>query len=135
MSRRPPAQGSDAVLAYEFGFRRYVQEPSEQGLQIAYELGRAAVVQQCSMLDLAIAHHAALLGELRRSPGVDPQAIIDAAADFLLETLSAYEMQSRGFRPMARDQDESSLRRSAHPILTSKTRSESGQAGGGHPRT
>ena len=98
LSRRLPGEGSDAVRAYEFGFRRYVQAPSEEGLQIAYELGRAAVVQQSSMLDLAVAHHAALLAELRRSPGVDPQQIIDAAADFLLETLSAYEMQSRGFR-------------------------------------
>jgi hypothetical protein len=98
LAGRPSGQGSDAVLAYEFGFRRYVRAPSEQGLQTAYELGRNAVVQQCSLLDLVIAHHAALLAELRRSPGVDPQGIIDAAADFLLETLSAYEMQSRGFR-------------------------------------
>src|SRR5690349_155068 len=95
---RPGADG-DLAAAYAFAFRRYVQAPNEHGLQAAYELGRTAVHAEHSLLDLAVAHHAALRAALRSADSEDAVAhVTDAAADFLVEALSAYEMQGRAFR-------------------------------------
>jgi hypothetical protein len=92
------AEADDLDAAYAFAFRRYAQAPSEHGLQAAYELGRSAVRRELSLLDLALAHHAALLATLHAARGGDVARVTDAAADFLVEALSAYEMQGRGFR-------------------------------------
>jgi GAF domain-containing protein len=101
-----PDTGQEAKrfeAAYLDSFRAYVREPSETTLRAAYELGRAAVQGELSVLDVAIAHHAALAAELRtRHDEDEEQRVVGAAGEFLLESISAFEMVQRGFRE-ARD--------------------------------
>ena len=82
--------------SYELAFREHVARATENTLRAAYELGREAVTHGLSLLDLAQAHHEALLSEMRLE-NVDVERLTLAAGEFLLESLSAYEMVRRGF--------------------------------------
>lgn len=84
---------------YATSFDAYLRAPQEGTLRAAYELGREAVQDGLSVLDLAMAHHAALRMALADAP---IEATIGAAEDFLLESVAAFEMVQRGFRE-ARD--------------------------------
>jgi hypothetical protein len=81
------------ALATRYGeaFAAYLSDRGEHALGAAYDLGREAVAAHLSVLDLAEAHHAAL----RASLGDD--ATLDAAADFLRESLSTFETVHRGY--------------------------------------
>ena len=80
--------------AYATAFLTYVGERDERTRRLAYELGREAVAGGLSVLDLAEAHHAALLAALRS--GAAAASATEAAGDFFLDSLSAYEMVQRG---------------------------------------
>jgi hypothetical protein len=85
--------------AYLAALRSHIDKPSEATLRTAYELGRDAVADELSVLDLAAVHHnalAVLLSSPAGAAGADE--IIPAAADFFIESLSASEMVQRGFR-------------------------------------
>jgi hypothetical protein len=85
--------------SYISAFRAYLDDPGERALQAAYELGREAVRRELGILDLAAVHHEALATALRPAEdGDDVQRVARAAADFLVESLSAFEMLQRGFR-------------------------------------
>jgi hypothetical protein len=84
------------AATYLDSLREYIREPSELTLQTAYELGRDAVQQELSMLDLAIAHHDALAWMVRRGP--DNERLVHDAGNFFLESSSAFEMVQRGLR-------------------------------------
>jgi serine phosphatase RsbU (regulator of sigma subunit) len=89
---REGTNGAPALAArYGEAFAAYLSNRGEQALGAAYDLGREAVAAQLSVLDLAEAHHAAL----RASLGED--ARLDAAADFLRESLSMFETVHRGY--------------------------------------
>src|SRR3954471_20726689 len=84
--------GGPALAArYREAFAAYLADRGEQALGAAYDLGREAVAAQLSVLDLAEAHHAAL-SEADLSP-----ATIQAASDFLRESLSTFEAVHRGY--------------------------------------
>jgi hypothetical protein len=83
---------------YSAALADYVGRPDEGALRTAYELGREAVSRELSVLELAVVHHDALSAALGASPPVEPPAVTEAARDFLVESLSAFEMVSRGFR-------------------------------------
>jgi hypothetical protein len=83
--------------AYAAAFRRYVDDGAEINLRTAYELGREAVVRNLSVLDLTLVHHEALLDALREAETADVEHVTRAAAAFVLESLSAFEMVRRGF--------------------------------------
>jgi hypothetical protein len=85
---------------YQEGFEAHLRDPgSEDALHAAYELGREAVQNNLSLLDLAIAHHAALMSALHAEVlGSHPERTIRAAEDFFLESVSAFEIMQRGFR-------------------------------------
>jgi hypothetical protein len=83
--------------AYGSAFRGYVLDASEINLRAAYELGREAVVRELSVLDLTLVHHDALLDALRERATGDVEHVTRAAAAFLLESVSAFEMVRRGF--------------------------------------
>jgi hypothetical protein len=86
------------TAAYVCAFRGYLLDPGEPTLHVAYELGREAVGRQLSVLDLAVAHHEALLSMLAGVSGsAEAQGVTRAAGDFFLESLSSYEMVQRGF--------------------------------------
>jgi hypothetical protein len=84
--------------AYTTALLRYVVEPGEEGLEAAYELGRRAVGEQLSVLELSAVHHA-LLADLMRPPisWEESTRIADSLGAFFNESLSAFEMVQRGF--------------------------------------
>jgi hypothetical protein len=85
--------------AYLAALRSHIVNPSEATLRTAYELGRDAVADKLSVLDLAAVHHNALAVLISDEPDAAGAAdIIPAAADFYVESLSASEMVQRGFR-------------------------------------
>jgi hypothetical protein len=79
-------------------FLQYLSERSEPGRRAAYELGRRAITEQLSVLDLARIHHGMLLEVLRthRTPR-ELEQIAQAASEFLVEALAVFEMTQRGF--------------------------------------
>jgi hypothetical protein len=85
--------------AYRSALAGHLADRGEIGLRAAYELGRDAVERRLSVLDLAAVHHEGLIESLRGcSDGGEVEAMTRAAADFFLESLSAFEMVQRGFR-------------------------------------
>jgi len=94
-----PAGAKRFHAAYLASFRDYIREPCEATLRNAYELGREAVEDGLSVLDLAVAHHDGLARTIGADIGLnDDEALIHAAGDFFLEGLSSFEMIQRGFR-------------------------------------
>jgi GAF domain-containing protein len=94
------SSGTNALTfrsAYDTAFRAFLASGSEATLRAGYELGRHAVSGDVGLLELAHTHHAVLLAALTDSTEpADSQRITDAAAGFLLEALSAYEMVRLG---------------------------------------
>jgi serine phosphatase RsbU (regulator of sigma subunit) len=82
-------------LATRYGdaFAAYLAEPGEHLLGAAYDLGREAVAEHLSVLDIAEAHHGALREHAR---GAD-RGTLEAAASFLRESLSTFETVHRGY--------------------------------------
>jgi signal transduction histidine kinase len=71
----------------------------EAALQDAYQLGRLALVEGLGVLDIAMMHHKALEQILSLLPrGRNESRRLKAAAQFLAESLSVYEMAYRGFQ-------------------------------------
>jgi ANTAR domain/Phosphoserine phosphatase RsbU, N-terminal domain len=83
---------------YAPAFLQYLSERGERGRRAAYELGRRAIGEQLSVLDLARIHHGVLLEVLKthRSPQ-ELEHIAQAASEFLVEALAVFEMTQRGF--------------------------------------
>jgi serine phosphatase RsbU (regulator of sigma subunit) len=81
---------------YSAAFDQYLADGGELALRGAYELGREAVKEQLSVLELAAIHHAVLGESLSRRAG-EIQRVTEAATQFFLESLSAFEMVQRGF--------------------------------------
>jgi hypothetical protein len=83
--------------AYAAAFQAFIDDESETTRLDAYELGRDAVSREVGLLELAQTHHAVLATALGRcSESSDSHRVTSAAADFLLEVLSTYEMSRRG---------------------------------------
>jgi hypothetical protein len=81
---------------YRAAFLGYLPRREEAPLHRAYELGRAALGDGVSLLELARVHHEVLLEVLRYTPNEDLGRVSTAASEFLLEALSAYDMIQRG---------------------------------------
>jgi hypothetical protein len=96
--------------AYVAAFLAHLSERDERTLYAAWELGRDAMVSGVGVMDLAEAHHDALIAGLRNE--TDVFATTRAARDFLLESLSAFEMERRGMTE-ARADAEAERRRAA----------------------
>jgi serine phosphatase RsbU (regulator of sigma subunit) len=90
----PQAATGPAALAerYAAAFAAYLADGGEQALRAAYDLGREAVAGHLSVLDIADAHHGALLAH-----GRTDAATLSAAADFLRECLATFEAVHRGY--------------------------------------
>jgi hypothetical protein len=83
--------------SYAAGLQAYLREPNERTLRAAYELGREAVTRELDVLDLALVHHEALAAALRAADPGDVERLTRSAADFLLDSLSAFEMIRRAY--------------------------------------
>jgi hypothetical protein len=91
--------GDEFGARYAAALHSALAEAGEGSLSAAYDLGRVAVRQELSVLDLAAIHNEALVRAL--GSAADAEAAARAAAtagDFFLESLSAYEMLERVLR-------------------------------------
>jgi hypothetical protein len=82
---------------YRAAFLRYLPHRDEAALHLGYLIGRSAVAQGISILDMAQVHHEAFLEVLRDTRGEDLNRIATAASEFFVEVLATAEMTQRGF--------------------------------------
>jgi signal transduction histidine kinase len=84
---------------YREALAAYVARGGEAQLARAYELGRSALAEGRSIPDLVRAHNHALRSIVNAAPARRATGpVIDAAAAFLAEALSPFEMTHRGYR-------------------------------------
>lgn len=86
-------------LDYRAAFLRYLPRREEAALHAGYKLGRSAVADGLSLLDLVQVHHDVLLEVLRDTAAEDLAPVASAASEFLLEVLATYDMAHRGLLP------------------------------------
>jgi hypothetical protein len=87
----------DLTRDYRAAFLRYLPRREEPALHTGYELGRSAVTDGLSILDLAQIHHEVFLEVLIDTPSEDLARIATAASEFFLEVLATYDMAQRSF--------------------------------------
>jgi signal transduction histidine kinase len=84
---------------YSSLLREYATGGGEAVLGRAYELGRRAIAERKSLLEIVSLHHQALSELFRSSADKEFQEpLLKASADFLSECMSPYEMTQRGFQ-------------------------------------
>lgn len=88
----------DLTRDYRAAFLRYLPRRDEAARNSGYELGRSAVTEGISILELARLHHEVLLEVLRDTRAEDLTDVATAASEFLLEVLATYDMTQRGLR-------------------------------------
>ena len=82
---------------YRAAFLRYLPNRDEAALDAGYQIGRSAVADGLTILDLAQVHHDVLREVLRTSSQEELDGVTASAADFLVEVLATYEMTRRGY--------------------------------------
>jgi phosphoserine phosphatase RsbU-like protein len=87
----------DLARDYRAAFLRYLPRREEAPLHRGYELGRSAVGEGVSLLELARLHHEVLIQALRETPPQDLGPVATAASEFFLEVLVPYDMSRRAF--------------------------------------
>jgi two-component system, NarL family, sensor histidine kinase UhpB len=84
---------------YASFLREYAAGSGEAALGKAYELGRQALAEGKSLVEIASVHHKTLQGLLREEKdGEVRESLLQTNGDFLAECLSPYEMAHRGFQ-------------------------------------
>jgi hypothetical protein len=83
---------------YRAAFLRYLPRREEVALDSGYRMGRDAVAEGLSMLELALVHHDILVEVLRASSAEEHPEIAAAASEFFLEALASYDMTQRVHR-------------------------------------
>jgi signal transduction histidine kinase len=82
---------------YRSAFGEYTRSGGEAALGRAYELGRRAITEKKSFMEIAFMHHQAIYGMLAEAQGAARhQELLKGAGEFLAEMLSPYEMAHRG---------------------------------------
>jgi signal transduction histidine kinase len=84
---------------YYDAVRRYLKKADESSLESAYEVGRRALEQGVGVVEIAALHDEALRRQLRSA--TSPEELPRTAqrlGQFLIESLSPYEMTHRGYR-------------------------------------
>ncbi|WP_460696851.1 SpoIIE family protein phosphatase [Nocardia thraciensis] len=103
--------------AYSNALRLHLDSPTQNTLAEGYELGRRALVEGVSILDLT-EHHFRLLGRegllakggAARGGAADGSTRSEAALEFLLQTLAALDVATRGFLDSTRSYEIQRLR-------------------------
>ena len=111
----PPFVGARAGFRARYGaaLEEHAASPGEATLNRAYELGREAVSAELAIVDVADVHNDVLREAVTSGRFVSAEQLL-AAGDFLIESLSAFEMVHRGYRDV-REQAERERRR-AHML-------------------
>ncbi|MFJ1455946.1 SpoIIE family protein phosphatase [Nocardia sp. N2S4-5] len=98
--------------AYANALRLHLDSPTQNTLAEGYELGRRALVEGVSILDLT-EHHFRLLdraGLVDTAKGTETGTRAEAALEFLLQTLAALDVATRGFLDINRSYELQRLR-------------------------
>jgi signal transduction histidine kinase len=86
---------------YRAALDRYISDSDEAALGQGYELGRRALAEGKSLMEIATIHHEALRDVFlhgQKDIAEFRDKALQASADFLTESLSPYEMAHRGFQ-------------------------------------
>jgi len=84
---------------YRSSLLEYVAGGGEPALGRAYELGRRALTEQKSLVEMASLHHQAVLALVRDAQSEKHrEELLRSSSEFLAECLSPYEMAHRGFQ-------------------------------------
>ncbi len=84
---------------YRSSLCEYAAGGGEPALGRAYELGRRALTEQKSLVEIASLHHQAVLALVcDAESGKRREELLRSSAEFLAECLSPYEMAHRGFQ-------------------------------------
>ncbi|SDY05627.1 Phosphoserine phosphatase RsbU, N-terminal domain [Geodermatophilus africanus] len=81
---------------YRAALLRYLSWHEESALHGGYQLGRGALADGRSLLEVVQVHHDVLAEVLRDSPAAEAPLIARSASDFLVEVLASYDMARRG---------------------------------------
>ena len=82
---------------YRAAFLRYLPNRDEAALDAGYQIGRSAVVEGLTILDLVQVHHDVLREVLGTGSPEELDGLTATAGDFLVEVLATYEMTRRGY--------------------------------------
>jgi hypothetical protein len=82
---------------YRAAFLRYLPNRDEAALDAGYQIGRSAVVDGLTILDLVQVHHDVLREVLGTGSPEELDGLTATAGDFLVEVLATYEMTRRGY--------------------------------------
>ena len=86
-----PASG-DFYVQYAAALTEFLESKAEASLAVGHELGRRALSEQMSMLDI-IENHSRLVEQIEQGTPGDSAAPLQ----FLLQTLAAFDVATRGF--------------------------------------
>jgi signal transduction histidine kinase len=98
MNATPRTQPDRLSRDYRGALFDYVACAGEAPLARAYQLGRDAIAEGRSIPDIVGIHGAALQELLAGAAGARSDDLVDAAVQFLAESLSPFEMTHRGYR-------------------------------------
>ncbi len=87
----------DLARDYRVAFLAYLPRRDEAALTRGYQLGRTAVAEGVSILQLAQVHHDVFLRVLTETPADQLPPIAVAASEFFLEVLATFDMAQRSF--------------------------------------
>ena len=90
---------AEVRLDYRAAFLRYLPRREEAALHAGFKLGRSAVSDGLSILDLVQVHHEVFLEVLEDTRAEDLAQVTGAASEFLLEVLATFDMTQRGLLP------------------------------------
>ena len=82
---------------YRPAFLLYLSRRDESALHRGFRLGRQAVSDGVSLLDIAQVHHAVLIEVLADGRPEDAVPAASAASEFFLDVLAAYDMTQRRY--------------------------------------
>ncbi|WP_448624158.1 phosphatase RsbU N-terminal domain-containing protein [Geodermatophilus sp. URMC 64] len=82
---------------YRAAFLGFLPRREEAALLRGYELGRAAMADGLSVLDVARVHHEVVFQVLREGGGDDLSEVASAASEFFLEVLAPFDMTQRNY--------------------------------------
>ena len=83
---------------------RYLAQQDEEGLQAAYELGRAALREQLGLLDVVRVHNELLLEVLATARDVaEAHDVARSSTTLLIDLVASYDMSQRGFMDAQRE--------------------------------
>jgi PAS domain S-box-containing protein len=91
--------GAQLVEQYSAALKSYLENLNEEDLHKAYQMGRDALAEGRSLLELTTIHHEALTVNLQKVPATANRTrMIRASGRFFLECLTPFEMSLRGFK-------------------------------------